>query len=258
MGLSATEEKIFPRGMTPLGDSSFRFACHGGVACYTSCCRDLDMPLYPYDLLRLKQRLEIDSETLLRRHTRLGAGSHPYFPAVKLRMADNEAALCPFLGPAGCTIYTDRPSACRTYPLERAVDRSPARGRPEEYYFLTRHPYCLGHGEERSRTVREWLRDQQLFDYNTMNDLWAEVDTVFAGNPWRGEGAAGPRQQLAFMACYNLDAFRRFTTETRLLDRFRMDRARRRDIERDDRALLKFGFDWLKHHLAGLPSLTPG
>jgi hypothetical protein len=233
-------DKIFPQGMTPLGTSAFCFACHAGVGCYMSCCRNLDMVLYPYDLLRLKNRLNIDSETLLRRYTRLGTGSHPYFPAVMLRMADNEAATCPFLGQDGCTVYTDRPSACRTYPLERAVDRSVSGGRPEEYYFLTNHAYCLGHGEKQNWTVKQWLRDQQLFDYNMMNDLWA-----------------GPTQQLAFMVCHNLDAFRRFVAETKLTDRFKLESSRRRAIELEDLALLKFGFDWLKYYLVGQPSLLP-
>ena len=90
-----------------------------------------------------------------------------------------------------------------------------------------------------------------------MNDLWAEVDAFFATNPWLGEGKAGPRQQLAFMTCYNIDDFRAYTQQHKLLKRFRLDRDRRRRIERDDTELLKFGFDWLQHVLGSRPTLRP-
>jgi len=250
-------DKQFPEGMEPLGKSSFRFGCHPRVACYKSCCRDLHMTLYPYDIIRLKNGLGITAAEFLQRYTVIGRGSNPYFPSLSMKMADNEEKTCPFLGEGGCLVYKDRPSACRTYPLERAVDRSPQRGRPEEFYFLTSHPYCKGHMEETEWTVREWLRDQWVQEFNNMNDLWAEVDTVLTANPFKGEGAGGPKQQMAFMVCYNIDGFRQFVAESGLLDRFSLDKARRKLIRKSDDELQKFGFDWLKFSLAGQPTLVP-
>jgi len=250
-----TVTKEFPEGMEPLGKGGFRFACHPGLQCFRTCCRQLDMHLYPYDIIRLKKKLAISSDRFLQQYTRLGPGDNPYFPAVMMRMRDNEGQTCPFLAEHGCSVYDDRPTACRTYPLERAVDRTPVAGRPEEFFFVTRHVYCQGHREERTWTLKEWQRDQRLLDYNAMNDLWAEIDTLFAGNPWQGEGAAGPKQQLAFMVCYNIDGFRKFIQEHDLLRQFRIDKTRLRLIGKDDESLLKFGFDWLQYILAGRPSL---
>jgi hypothetical protein len=68
---------------------------------------------------------------------------------------------------------------------------------------------------------------------------------------------AGPRQQLAFMVCYNIDRFREYVREHRLLDQYRLEKSSRRDIERDDTELLKFGYRWLQHVLAGRPTLLP-
>jgi hypothetical protein len=185
-------------------------------------------------------------------------GVNPCFPALMLTMRANEEQTCPFLAEKGCAVYEDRPSACRTYPLERAVERSSSGGRPEEFYFMTDHPYCLGHQEDRAWTVKEWVRDQRLQLYNQMDDLWAEMDTLFANsNIWRGEGSAGSRQQLAFLACYNIDRFRQYVEEHHLLEGFRLDKSRRRLIEADDEALLRFAFDWLKYVLADLPTLRP-
>lgn len=247
--------KEFPDGMVPLGTTVFQFDCHPGVSCFTHCCRKLELFLYPYDILRLKKRLGIDSESFLTRYVIVTRAANPFFPALQLKMLDNEARTCPFLGTDGCTVYADRPAACRTYPLERAVARTFTRGRPDEYYFMTRHPYCQGHAEKRDWTVKQWLKDQQIQYYNLMNDLWAEMDTLFAGNPWQGEGDAGPRQQMAFMVCYNLDRFRQYVNEHALLQQFDLDKNSRRLIERDDEALLRFGFDWLKFVLAGVPTL---
>jgi len=250
------ETKKFPEGMVPLANSTFNFSCHPGVSCFTRCCRKLELFLYPYDIIRLKKRLNISSEEFLNTYTGVVQGANPFFPSVIMRMQDNEEHTCPFLDTEkGCLVYEDRPSACRTYPLERAVDRNPSRGAPQEYYFMTNHEYCQGHHEDKEWTVKEWLRDQQLVYYNAMDDLWAEMDTIFARNPWKGEGVAGPRQLLAFMICYNIDRFRQYAADHDLLNAFRLDKARKRAIAIDDEALLKFGFDWLKLILTGQPTL---
>jgi len=252
-----TNEKQFPEGMVPLGKKTFRFLCHPGVPCFTVCCQNVDLDLYPYDIVRLKQSLGIDSETFIRRHVELKQGDNPYFPTVKLKLLDyGEKKACPFLKNDGCSVYADRPTSCRTYPLERAVDRDASRGWPEDYYFLTYHSYCKGHEEQHEFTVKQWVRNQRLDDYNLMNDLWAEVDTLFSSNPWKGEGAGGNRQQLAFMACYNIDGFRSFANQHNVTQQFVLNREVKRRIDREDSELLKFGFEWLKTFLGGVSSLV--
>jgi Fe-S-cluster containining protein len=251
-----SDKKNFPEGMTPIGNSSFRFRCHPGVSCFTVCCKNVDLDLYPYDIIRLRTRLAIDSETFMRTHTELKKGANPYFPTVTLKLvAADQVFQCPFLAEQGCTVYDDRPTACRTYPLERAVDRNVERGRPKEFYFLTNHDYCKGHFEAQQNTVKQWIRSQHLEQYNQMNDLWAEVDTLFGSNPWKGEGSGGPTQQLAFMACYDVDRFKEFSEVQRLLDRYRLKREQKRKIVGDDAELLKFGFEWLKDILGGSSAL---
>jgi len=111
---------------------------------------------------------------------------------------------------------------------------------------MTNHSYCLGHKEKRDFTVKSWLRNQQLYEHNMMNDLWTEIDTIFSGNPWKGEGVAGEKQQLAFLVCYNIDGFRRFIDKHKLLSQFQMHKEVRRRLVAEDNELLKFGFEWLK------------
>jgi uncharacterized protein len=246
-------EKKFPENMVPLENKMFNFSCHPGLSCYTTCCKNVDMYLFPYDIIRLKNCLKQDSEYFIRNYTTLNTGSTSCFPAVRMKLTNDIS--CPFLVEGGCSVYYDRPSSCRTYPLERAVDRNPGKKQKKEYYFMTNHPYCLGHGEARMFSVKDWIRNQKVDVFNLMNDLWAEIDSIFQTNPWMGEVSGGPKQQLAFMICYNIDAFRTFTSTNALLDQFRISRDQKKDIEKDDAELLKFGFQWLKLLLTGKSNL---
>lgn len=242
-----TKEKQFPDGMEPIGSNTFQFSCHPNVPCFTVCCKKVDLILYPYDVIRLKNNLGIRSDEFIEKYARLVRGQNPYFPTVMLKLTEDGAGTCPFLSEQGCRVYEDRPTDCRTYPLERAVDRNPENRKKKDFYFLVKHDYCKGHEEKDEFTVKQWIRNQRLELYNTYNELWTEMDTIFQANPWLGEGAGGPRQQMAFMACYNIDAFRDFCAEHKILDRFKLSKDRRRGIDRDDYELLKFGFDWVKH-----------
>lgn len=253
--MTMNDEKSFPAGMVPLGDTAFSFRCHPGVACFTVCCKKVDLVLYPYDIIRLKHALGIHSEQFLNTYTRLVGGGNPFFPTVMLAMTEHGLGVCPFLEESGCSLYENRPTDCRTYPLERAVDRNPERKGPREYYFLSSHDYCKGHFEPDTVTVREYIRTQRLEEFNAYNELWTEIDTLFRTNPWEGEGTGGPRQQLAFMVSYNIDGFRQLVVERNLLAQFKLPRDRKRAIVQSDPELLKFGFDWLKLILTGKSSL---
>lgn len=48
-----------------LVEDKFRFDCHPGVSCFTRCCKDADMYLYPYDIIRMKNRFGISSDRFL-------------------------------------------------------------------------------------------------------------------------------------------------------------------------------------------------
>ena len=50
-------------------ESTFKFKCHPGVACFTECCRDINIILTPYDIIRLKNRLDLSSEEFLALYT---------------------------------------------------------------------------------------------------------------------------------------------------------------------------------------------
>lgn len=148
----------------------FNFACHLGVSCFARCCRNADMYLYPYDIIRLKSRLDITSSEFLRQYTLVAFRENPYFPSVMLKMSDSEDKACLFLKRDGCSVCEDRPFLCRAYPLARAVTRYGDGKQRGVCYFIARHEYCMGHQESRKWTVGSWMTDQKLDAFNAMND----------------------------------------------------------------------------------------
>ena len=148
-------------------------------------------------------------------------------------------------------MYEDRPFSCRAYPLERAVARTGDDAKRAVLYFVAEDSYCKGHKEPREWTIKEWIEDQKLQLYNDMNDLWVDIDTLFRANPWGPQGIDNPAFKMAFMACFNVDEFKKFVFESTFLSRFnvpqdKIDRLRKSDVE-----LMKFGFDWIKFFLTG-------
>ena len=59
---------------------------------------------------------------------------------------------------------------------------------------------------------------------------------------------------MAFMAAYNIDSFKAFVFESSFLKRYRVKPALVRKLRRSERALLGFGFEWIKLFVWGMPS----
>jgi Fe-S-cluster containining protein len=236
---------------------TFRFDCHSGVSCFTRCCKNADMYLYPYDVIRLKNRLGLLSNRFLDQYTFQAVRDNPQFPSVMLKMSDNEEKWCPFLSNKGCMIYEDRPFSCRSYPLERAVARACDENERTVLFFIAEDPYCMGHKEFREWTVNRWIEDQEIQLFNDMNDLWVDIDTIFLTNPWGPRGMDSPAIKMAFMACFNVDEFKKFIFESTFLSRFDVSRDRIERLKESDVELMTFGFDWVKYFLTGKGPLKP-
>jgi Fe-S-cluster containining protein len=240
--------------MEPMVDGKFSFACHPGVPCFTKCCSDLDLALTPYDVLRLKNRLEISSSDFLDRYTTEEIRHNCGLPVLMLKMKKDSKKTCPFLQSEGCTVYEDRPGACRLYPVARAARY--VGGGVKEKHFLVKEPHCHGFQEEKEWTDKEWLEDQGLEHYNEMNGLWMAI------NQSSKESHTPPpitdeKLKMYFMACYNLDAFRKFVFESGLLDLFQIHKRTVSRIQTGETELLKFSFRWLQFAIFGKKTMKP-
>ena len=233
-------------------DEVFSFRCHEGLECFTRCCRNLNLFLYPYDVLRLKNRLNISSEHLIDAYVDIVLRESNFFPDVLLRMAENEERTCPFLNESGCTVYPDRPDTCRTFPLEQGILFQGPAGKATDVYFFKPPDFCIGQHEPQEWTSESWAQDQGAVFYHKMTAKWAEVKALFHSDPWGQEGHHGPKGKMAFMATYNLEKFRDFVFQSTFLKRYKVKSGVLRKIKTDEVALMKFGFAWVKFFVWGI------
>jgi Fe-S-cluster containining protein len=240
-----TQEAIL-RDCARLGpDDRFTFECGRQRDCFTRCCAGVAIVLAPYDVLRLKRALGIDSSEFLDRYTIAPFTKDQKVPTVLLKM-DAQTGACPFVSPAGCGVYGDRPWACRMYPLGAAEPRN-ATATDHAFHFLVREDLCHGHGEGPGCTVREWIASQGVEEYDAGN---SSFKALMLDEAWdKDEPLTPPQMDMYYMACYDLDRFRRFVFETRLLEMFDVDEARVEAMRTDDEELLEFGVQWLRFSL---------
>lgn len=241
-------ESAFLQALTPLGDGDrFRFACHPGVPCFNECCADLHLELSPYDVLRLRAALGLPSREFLRRYTRLVRESDSELPHLFLTMADDPRRRCQLVSEHGCTVYADRPGACRTYPLGRGASID-AAGEVVTRYVVIREDHCRGFAEAGEFTVDSWLADQNIEPYNRANDRYLGFQTA-----WRRPGGP-PRRELlglAVIALFRLDDFEQLIAERGIFEELGVEPARRDAVLADQSARLDLAFDWLDRLLAG-------
>jgi len=225
---------------------TFRFRCHPGVPCFTECCRQLDLALTPYDVLRLKKMLKISSGEFLEQYAVIEQGEEDAFPHVYLGMIDDGRASCPFVSKQGCLVYEGRPGACRTYPLGRAASVSPD-GAKAVFHVLLTEPHCLGFSETTDQTVAEWNADQELTSYNSLND---ETMAILQHRKFQdGLRLTGEQSTNFLIALYNQDTFRETIMTTDSNPAVPITEDEKRSMATDDTALLRYGIRWLQHEL---------
>ena len=250
------EEKIladYPR----LGpDDTFKFACRPGISCFNKCCGDVNIFLSPFDVLRMKKRLGMSSSEFLEKHTLMPVHKDMKTPVVMLRMNDDEDKTCPFLTDAGCGIYSDRPWPCRMYPLGLASQKDTPDGwQGERFYFLLQEEICKGFDELHQWTVRQWMEDQGIEEY----DMWGEqFKEITLHKFFETGGTLSPeKMHMFFTACYDPDTFRKFVFDSTLLERLEVDEDFVEQMRYDDEALLRFAFLWLRFSMFGEDTVRP-
>ncbi len=229
-------------------DDSFMFSCSKQAPCFNECCRDLNQFLTPYDILCLKNSLGVSSGQFLEAYTLQHTGPETGLPVVTLKpdSSSNEAT-CPFVTEEGCSVYSNRPGSCRTYPLARLASRSRETGEITEHYALLKEPHCLGFEKGDTRTVRKWIQDQGIAIYNEMNDLFMEIIS------FKNRLMPGPMDmksgRIFHLACYDLDNFKTHLFEKGLLSGLDLGQVETEKLRNDDTQLMKFGIKWVQENV---------
>jgi Fe-S-cluster containining protein len=226
-------------------DTRFKFKCHKGVKCYTKCCSNINILLTPYDIVRMKKRLNMSSSEFLDKYTHMDIDKKTSHPFAILKMTDDEKKSCPFITPDGCTIYTDRPANCRYYPIGQGTLRKGTEQGPvnEEFYFFIKEPHCLGYQEETDWTIDTWRTDQGVDLYDEINKEWKEIQLR---KDILGRPIDTTKQTQIYLASYDLDSFKKYVLESKFLDVFDIADEEIEKIRNDEIALMKLGFKYIK------------
>jgi len=228
--MNETREPLQPQ-------DSFSFSCHAGLSCFTSCCRDVNILLSPYDVIRMRRRLGLSSTEFLAQYTKTLVAPKTALTAVQLRMDEESGRRCYFVGSDGCSIYEDRPWSCRIYPLD--VD-----GDGDQYRLMVDRCRCHGLDSRESTNLAQWFRDQGLEPYTAESERFAAVTDDDKLTAWRVGHPQGAH--IFHLACYDLDRFRELVFREALYDMVEAGAINLDKLQGDDLALLAFAYTWLK------------
>jgi uncharacterized protein len=221
--------------------STFTFHCHEGLACFNRCCRTPTIILSPYDMLRLKHCLGITSGEFLRRYTLRETEARSHLPLIFINAFGAPEGGCPFLGAQGCTVYLQRPAACRLFPITMGSQLTESG--VVDYYFCRRLDYCQGFAGDVEWTLESWMANQGFKEYDQGRREWLEI---LLKEGLRGPDEVDSRvQDLVAIIAYDLDRFRRLIAEPAFLEAYRLDERLMRHLQAHDLALLKFSYRFL-------------
>lgn len=259
-GKEKNPTSIVPRKLSL--ESPLKFRCHPGVRCFTACCGGIKITLTPYDILQLTKRLAIPAHEFLHRYTTPTYLEKTDMPGVilKLREEDNK---CPFVTPEGCTVYSDRPTACRYYPVgmadfheggSRDADGNETSKEEEKFFFLVKEDHCKGFEEDKQWTIGEWRADQGVDIRDEMNKDWLRL--VMRRKSFGQQATLSEQaKRMFFMASTDIATFRKFIFESSFLQTYEIDDETVAKMREDDVELMLFSFKYLAATLFGAKGL---
>ena len=236
------------------GDAVIQFRCHKGIDCFNACCKNIDISLTPYDVVRLKKRLGMTSGEFLLKYTYPFEMEKGGIAGIKLKPVEDGTA-CQFMTEEGCSVYTDRPTACRYYPVALLSLRRQDEFTDRTAFALVKESHCHGHNEPRKLTVDEYRREQGLEEYDEMGRGWRQLILKKQSS---GPTVGKPSQrslQLFFMACYDVDQFREFIQVPSFDEVYDLTPEYKQKLVNDDTALMLFGQQFLRQVMFGEESI---
>jgi len=231
-------------------DSEFQFNCHKGISCFNQCCRNIDIQLTPYDIVRLKNHLNLSAKEFVARYSLPFEMDAHGMPGLHLAHRPGSQE-CIFLTEEGCSVYQDRPTACRYYALGNMGVRKKESPHVEDIFFVVKEAHCKGHQEPNKQTVREYLHEQGADRYDEFNRDWRDI-IIKKRSSGPTIGKPSDRSlQLFDMCSYDIDSFREFIQDRGFLAIFDLNEDTIKELAANEEQLLKFAIRFMKQVLYG-------
>ncbi len=232
------------------GSTPLQFRCHKDVKCWNACCSNIDITLTPYDILRLKNRMGMSSGDFLKAYTVPYEIDKDGTPGVKLRAVEGGTA-CRFMVPEGCSVYEDRPTACRYYPVALLSVRRSDEFTDRLSFALVQEKTCFGHQEPDMQTIDEYRGAQGATEYDEKGRGWRQlILKKKSAGPAIGKPPA-ITNQLFFMVSYDIDRFRAFVVSDSFNQTYDLPVDTLAELLADDEKLMDFGYAFLRQVLFG-------
>ena len=231
-------------------NDKFKFKCYPGISCFNECCRNIDIVLTPYDVLRLKNNLGVSTTEFIANFANFYEVDAHGLPGLKLKTREDLKA-CEFLTEEGCAVYEDRPTACRYYALGNMAMRKKDSAEAELGYFVVKEDHCKGHFEDKEQTVGEYRHSQSLENYDEMNLGFQELILKKKSSGPTVGVPSSRSMQLYFMAVYDMDRFREFIKMPGYTEVFDLPEDEYEKFINDEIELLRFSTRFLKQVLFG-------
>jgi Fe-S-cluster containining protein len=230
--------------------TQIQFRCYKGISCFNACCKQADVTLAPYDILRLKDRLGMTSTDFLAQYTVPFEMDGDGMPGIKLKTTD--AGTCLLLnGDEGCGVYSDRPTVCRYYPVALLQIRHKEGVGSQQNYSLVTENHCKGHLEDRKIAIGDYRAEQGVVEYDDHNAEWYQL---ILKKKSAGPSVGRPPMaslRLFFLASYDIDTFRRFVLSENFRTTYVLPDEFYAEVEASDLDLLRFAYRFLRQVLFG-------
>jgi hypothetical protein len=129
----------------------------------------------------------------------------------------------------------------------RGVSRSRESGMMVEQFMVLKEPHCCGFDKGNTRTVKQWIDEQELAVYNEINDKLLQIISL---KNMMNPGALDIKSRhMFFTALYDLDNFRSQIIKNDLVAELLIDPSRADKALEDDLALLEVGMQWIQQVL---------
>ena len=127
--------------------NKFKFECKQCALC----CRGNKIILYPFDVIKLCDKLNIRTSEFLKKYAYLQLDKEGI-----LRCILKTNPICLFNKDNKCFVYEARPVRCRTFPVGRIFKKN------EILYTLPKIKCCLGFKSNKKQTIAEYLELQNV------------------------------------------------------------------------------------------------
>jgi len=235
-------------------DSKIQFNCHKAISCFNACCRNIDITLTPYDIIRLKNRFNLESKDFVGAYTTPFSMDHHDLPGLKMNVKPGTTE-CVFLTEDGCSVYEDRPAACRYYALGAMGVRKKDSSQVEDIYFVVKEDHCRGHEEPYELTVAQYRKEQGVEIYDELNREWRDIVLKKRSSGPTVGRPTDRSMQLFDMCSYDIDSFREFIQTPGFNEIYDIGSGQLCQLIDDDVKLLEFSMRFLKQVLFGVMTI---